>query len=151
VEVVLSGSKPCRFLRSQAGVCLGRYTRIVVLTCRYVRRYVVCPLVFAGTGIGALFLTLLPAYRPSALAAHPAIYLLLWLVLATESLLTAWAARRRVLRPYIQPRWEPGQPQRLARKGMAAWSVLGWVAVLIVVVNLYIVFDVNGGFFALLF
>jgi hypothetical protein len=150
VEFVLRGLQECR-LSPQAVMCLGRYTRIVVLTCRYVSRYVVCPLVFAGSGIGALFLTLLPAYRPSGLASHPAIYLVLWLVLATESLLTAWAVRRRVLRPYLPPAWEPGQPQRLARKGMGAWSVLGWVAVLIVVVNLYIVFDVNGGFFALLF
>lgn len=111
----------------------------------------VCPLGFAGTGIGALLLTLLPAYRPSALAAHPAIYFLPWLVLLTESVLTSWAVRRRVLQPFMPPSWEPGQPQRLGRKGMGTWSVLRWVAALVVVVNLYIVFDVNGGFFALLF
>jgi hypothetical protein len=107
------------------------------------------PLGFAVTGIGPLFLSLLPAYRPLALPDHPAAYLALWLLLAAESLFTGWAVRRRVVRPYVPPKWEPGKPQRLARKGTGTWSVVGWVAPLILSVNLYIILDLSGGFFAL--
>lgn len=118
------------------------------LPARYCVRYVVSPGLLSALAIAALALSLTPIAQANYLTIGASLeYVALWALVVAEALLVILGARARTKRlPPGLLDWRPGTPKRALLTGYSLWRLFGWVALISVLVNVYLILDLNGGF-----